>query len=381
MEYAQSKGFRAKVYKVTTDDGYILTVHRLLPANGSVVAGARPVILQHGILETGIDWINGSPFVVPPGNASQMGDNLGFDLLLTGRYDPWLANSRGNRYSQEHINLTREDTDFWKFSFDQMAQYDLPATIRMVLGETGSQTVGFIGFSQGSTSMFALMSMEPEYADIVQPFLALAPVTYWDHVSSALRLLAPAEPMIRRMPGEFIISKRMVNLFLPPTCRLPLAPYICSTGLFLVVGFDYSHMNMSRTPVYASYVPSGTSNWQLCHFLQLSNQGNFSKFNYGEDGNLEAYNSTTPPLYPLHRIPSHAKIGFYAGNHDAFGNAQDVDRLRQVLTKRAGIKLIDDYLVPVNWNHLDFLWGMGVGELVYRRLIERLDEHSRPLQL
>lgn len=380
VQYAANKGFTMKEYNVTTEDGYILTVFRLLPANGSVVEGARPVILQHGILESGMDFLIGSPFVNVPGNSSAIGDNLAFVLVQTGRYDVWVGNSRGNRYSKGHVSLTPKDTDYWKFSYDQMAEYDLPATIALVRNETGSQTVGYIGFSQGTTTMFALMASNHEYVDIVQPFLALAPITYWNHVYSLVRLLAPVEPLLRATPGEFLLSNQIVGDVLPPFCRLPVAPLVCTSALFLVVGTDFSHMNQSRMQVYTSYMPSSISTWDLVQYLQLSNTGIFSMFNYGDEGNLKAYNSTQPPRYLLETIPSRAKIGFYAGSNDAFGDPQDVQQLRSILTEEAGITLIDDYLIPVAWNHLDFVYGEGVGEILYRRLIAQLDQYTQSLR-
>ncbi len=45
------------------------------------------------------------------------------------------------------------EPEYWNFSFDQMAAYDLPVVIEKVLEVTGSPTLGFVGYSQGESSL------------------------------------------------------------------------------------------------------------------------------------------------------------------------------------------------------------------------------------
>lgn len=51
MEIIRSRGYVCTVYHVTTEDGYILELHRIGLSSG------RPVLLQHGLLSTDVDWI------------------------------------------------------------------------------------------------------------------------------------------------------------------------------------------------------------------------------------------------------------------------------------------------------------------------------------
>lgn len=53
--------------------------------------------------------------------------------------------------------------DLCFFSFDEMAEYDLPAMIDYVLNTTGQKQLSYIGHSQGTTTAFALLSQNPEY--------------------------------------------------------------------------------------------------------------------------------------------------------------------------------------------------------------------------
>lgn len=45
-------GYPAEVHVVTTDDGYLLSLHRI-PGK----PGAKPIFLQHGLLGSSADWI------------------------------------------------------------------------------------------------------------------------------------------------------------------------------------------------------------------------------------------------------------------------------------------------------------------------------------
>lgn len=74
---AKSKGYPAEAHDVVTQDGYILTVHRLPNPNKPVV------FLQHGLLDAS------SSFVINFQNQS-----LGFVLWDAG-YDVWMGNARG----------------------------------------------------------------------------------------------------------------------------------------------------------------------------------------------------------------------------------------------------------------------------------------------
>jgi len=72
------------------------------------------VIYQHGLLDC------------CAGILCKEESSLGIRLVNRG-YDLWLANSRGNRYSKNHVELADEeprDEEYWKFSFSEMATYD-----------------------------------------------------------------------------------------------------------------------------------------------------------------------------------------------------------------------------------------------------------------
>lgn len=94
------------------------------------------VILQHGLNCSSVDWILNS------------NNSLGFILADNG-YDVWINNSRGNRYSRNHISLDPDydKSQYWDYSFEEMAKFDQPALFTFVLNRTGVKSVSYIGHS------------------------------------------------------------------------------------------------------------------------------------------------------------------------------------------------------------------------------------------
>lgn len=69
-------------------------------------------------------------------------------MFADAGFDVWMNNSRGNRHSRNHMYLDPDvDKDFWNFSFQEIAEFDLPAMINHILDETGVNNLTYIGHS------------------------------------------------------------------------------------------------------------------------------------------------------------------------------------------------------------------------------------------
>lgn len=129
--FIKREGYRAEVFQVTTEDGYILRVHHMLPAN--LDANKKPVFLMHSAFSNPIYFLNSGRNI-----------SLGFYLVENG-FDVWMGNVRGSKYATAHKWLPTDGKDYWRFDFHEMGVFDLPPMIDLTLRQTGAQQVFYIG--------------------------------------------------------------------------------------------------------------------------------------------------------------------------------------------------------------------------------------------
>ena len=68
-----------------------------------------------------------------------------------------------------------------------MAEFDQPALWEYVIRVTGNNRITYIGHSQGTTQMFASISLNPDfYLKHMVRFIALAPVVRTQNMQSEL---------------------------------------------------------------------------------------------------------------------------------------------------------------------------------------------------
>lgn len=145
---------------VTTEDGFILNVHRLPQLNSTK---SEVMFLMHGLVAAS------SMFVLYPEkrSAAFFFHSLGFEI--------WMGNARGNVFSRNHTSLNPDEAEFWSYSWHEIGYYDLPAMIDYVLEQTGKTELYYIGHSQGVTSVFVLLSERPEYNAKIKIIHAMTP--------------------------------------------------------------------------------------------------------------------------------------------------------------------------------------------------------------
>ncbi|XP_067671210.1 lysosomal acid lipase/cholesteryl ester hydrolase-like [Haliotis asinina] len=343
-ELITSKGFPCENHYATTEDGFILNMQRIPHGRGTNTPGTvRPVVmLQHGLLGSATNFLDN------PANQS-----LAYILADAGA-DVWLGNVRGNMYSRAHKTLKPSDDTFWEWSFDEMAKYDLPAMIDYILRTTGQPQIHYVGHSQGTLIGFAGFSQNKTLGQLVKTFIALAPVATVGHIKSPIRLLAPISKEIGAVfelfgHGEFLPSTEITTWLAKGVCTS--IPLICENVLFVLGGFDYKVLNMSRVPVYIAHNPAGTSVQNMIHFAQGVNTDKFMMFDFGSAGaNMEHYGQATPPLY--HPEQMEVPVVLFSGGMDFLADPTDVTWLRSRLTRT-----VADHVIP-HWEHLDFIWAV-----------------------
>nr|XP_020656952.1 gastric triacylglycerol lipase-like [Pogona vitticeps] len=361
VELIEYWGYPCELYKITTDDGYILTMFRIPHGRVNEVSrntSAKPVVfLQHGLLVDAVCWYQNLP------NA-----NLPFMLADAG-YDVWLGNSRGTTWSKQHNFLAPNSVEFWEFSFDEMAKYDLPASIDFVLQKTGQQQVTYIGHSQGTTIAFIAFSTNLQLAAKIKLFIALAPVVTVKHATTPLaKLSIIPDFQIKLLFGnkDFLPETNIGATVRSTLCSQDILAPICSNLLFIICGFNENNLNMSRLDVYSAHAPAGTSVQNIIHWKQAVRSGKFQAFDYGWRDNQAIYNQPAPPEYDLTAMTVPTVV--WSGGNDWLSDPTDVAAAVPQIKN-----LISHVRIP-EWNHLDFVFGQDAPEKLYYNILNLLKE-------
>jgi len=347
---------------VITSDGYRLGLQRIEYGRQGKPAGGlenRPVVfLQHGLLCDSTNWITNLP-----------SESLGFILADAG-FDVWMGNFRGNSYSKTHISLNPKKHEFWKFSWDEMADKDLPAMINYTLQHTNQKQLYYVGHSQGTMTMFAKSTYDYEFAKMIRVHFALAPVSGVGHIKGPLRLIAKWTDHLEGIFNllgwdEFLPSTWLTQMLGRFVCGSIFTNPLCANVLFLIAGPDSDQLNRTRIPVYVGHNPAGTSVQNVVHFGQMVQSNLFNKYDYGtKEENERHYGTPTPPIYDLSKMITPTVL--FWGANDWLADPTDVGMLRSKLPPSS---IIGDHYFE-DYNHLDFIWGMKAAPDIYTKIVE-----------
>ncbi|XP_071452980.1 lipase 3-like [Hetaerina americana] len=357
-------GYPVEKHEVKTEDGYLLTMHRIPHGKDQQPSSDRPAVyLQHGLFCSSSDWVI-------------MGPGKGFAYILADAgYDVWMGNARGNHYSRAHVSLSTDEATYWQFTWEQMGRYDLPAEIDYVLNQTGQKQLFYVGHSMGTTMFYVMGSLRPEYNSKILAQFSLAPVGYMSRLQTPISILAKFVDQL-----EWVADELGINEFLPNSNVLDMVgsalckdeavtQSLCSNILFLLCGYDSQQLNDTMIPVIIGHVPAGTSTKTVIHYGQEVNSGKFGRYDYGKVDNLKDYGQDTPPEYNLSLVT--APVYLYYAENDWLSNVDDVEELHSKLPNVIQKFDVNDK----KFNHLDFLWAIDVKELVYDNIMALMEKH------
>ncbi|KZS16640.1 putative Lipase 3 [Daphnia magna] len=368
-EIIRNRGYPVEIHHVTSEDGYILELHRIPAILSNDGTHRKAVFLQHGALEASSTWF------VNPSNRSLRNTNrtkpfsekplllimctfVSFAALLLAdkSYDVWLGNFRGNRYSRRHVKFDPKQTDFWRFSWDEIGTFDIPVVINYILSVTGLPTLSYIGHSLGCGVFFIAMAKHPELNAKIDTMVALAPLSSFAHFTTGIfRKLAPygnaIETFLRTVgTWGWLDSEGVGDILLQRKCAQTYQQAKrCLKALNIIMGSNPENLQLELMPLVKANLLHGTSVPVIAQFAQNYLAGEtFQAYDFGRKGNVIRYGSIKPLAYALKNIT--APVYIYSGGADRLVTPQDVDWL---LTQLGNIKRS---VRIQTYNHGDFLW-------------------------
>lgn len=390
-ELIATHNYIPETHHIWTEDGYCLSVHRVLPKkqyehshdfnenehilNDNITKHSSyithninkrvPILIHHGLLSSSADWV-----LLGPGKA------LAY-LLCDNNYDVWLGNARGNAYSRKHKQYTTRDREFWNFSWHEIGYYDLPATIDYILDHTGHTELYYVGYSQGTTAFYVMLSEKHEYNQKIKGMVSLAPVAFLaNHRSPLLKLIVHFYGLMEWGSSycnvhQWFPRNRLQAQALGTLLRNApdsLTKGFCVCWFSLIAGFGSEQLDKSMLPLILGHFPAGASAKQIIHYSQSILSGSFRKFDYGPTENLKLYGSTQPPKYDLEKIK--VPVAIYYSENDFLTDPADVKKLTDRLPNVVGTWKLSH----PKFNHVDYLWGRDVKSLIYNPILAVLNK-------
>ncbi|XP_045765402.1 lipase member K-like [Maniola jurtina] len=365
---AARHGYSAEEHTVPTEDGYLLTVFRVRRGRRCGARARRtPVYLMTGVLLSAEAWLAAGPRA-----------GLAF-LLPDACYDTWVGSVRGAALASRHRSLDPSaDEAFWRFSADKIARYDVPAAVDYILAATGAEKLNYVGFSQGASVAFMMLSERPQYASKLGVLLAAAPPVALAHITSPfgrlLEISAQLEAALSAL-GVYEVSwiASAVRALAGRFCRFRLfrdGP--CRAAL---EWFDAPHPGSVAAETIEAlfeHFPDGTSVRTLARYGQAIGSGLFQKYDFGERENLKRYGSARPPAYELGavRVPT----VLLQGRGDTIVPAADSRWLAARLPDLRELYVVDD---PA-WNHFDVVFSRNINDTLYPKINQYLSQYSTP---
>ena len=293
-EKALKDGYTPQTYNVTTKDGFVLSLYRLKNE------GAPAVLLLHGFACSPESFMFN--FYTKP---------VAYQLVDSG-FDVWLAASRGNVHSRQHLWVGEGDSEFWDWTTTEMALLDGPALVEAVGEVAGTGGVRVLGHSQGGT--MALMAL----------------ATYpW------LRGKVPAVALLASPPGRIPSLPLPTQFFDPPAHFLvALAHYFPIVSPLIVPATFNPGMygeGWTYAVVSSAKAMGGTSlkNLEYVRQLALPRENVPFAFDFGPSRNYLIYGRATPPAIDYSSI--NVPTAYFGGNRDEFVCEWEMGLMKELL--------------------------------------------------
>ncbi|XP_070031603.1 triacylglycerol lipase 2-like isoform X2 [Nicotiana tomentosiformis] len=323
ISMVETQGYGCEEHKVTTEDGYILSLQRIPKGISGKAATKPPVLLQHGLLMDGITWLLNPP-----------DQSLAFILADEG-YDVWIANTRGTKYSQGHTSLSPQDPAYWEWSWDELVDFDLPATLKYVHDQT-AQKLHYVGHSLGTLIALAAISQN-KLVDMLRSAALLSPIAYLGQVRS---------PLAKSASKDFIAE-----------------------GLYWLGIHEFDPRGDAVVKLLQKICQDPGNNCSdLMSSFTVTRKGTIEKYDYGNDEeNNKHYGQPTPPKYIMANIPNDIPLFLGYGGADYLSDVTDVQTLLDKLQNHDPDKLVLQY--REDYAHADFVFGMNAKQVVYNPLM------------
>lgn len=361
VDIVHAHGYKVHEHVVQTKDGYLLSIHRILPRSGTKPKNKPVVYMHHGLLT------NSELFLL----GETTSKCLPFILIDNG-YDVWLGNNRGNKYSRKHLILSSTDERFWNYSLDEFAMFDIPNTIDYILKITQMKSLGYIGFSQGSAQCLASLSLNHDLNEKINVFIGLSPAMIPQGLNNPVCsfLVGSAPGLLYRIFGKRAILPSVV--FWQKMMGPNFYQTVVDRSLVFLFNWKSGNITTSQKKTGYPHMFSPSSVKSVVHWFQIIDNKRFQMFDEGgASGSKLVYLSGTSKKnnrvapFPTQTITTPCLLIY--GKSDML---IDIDKTLENLSCNTEVIGLDGY------EHMDTLWSCDVEQSVFEPILKKLDSMS-----
>ena len=251
---------------------------------------------------------------------------------------------------------------------DQFAFHDIPDSIDYILATTSQPSLSYIGFSQGTAQAFATLSIHPTLNDKIDVFIALAPAMSPAGLRNGIvdsLIKASPEVLFLAFGRRSILSSATMwqSILYPPI-------FVRILDMSLLFLFNWSGRNISLHQKLAAYphLYSFTSTKSVVHWFQIIRNKSFQM--YDDDVQTPLGLGASDRYYKVAKFPTRnikTPIVLVYGGSDSL---VDITVMLKELPRHTIAREIPHF------EHLDFLWGQEVDNLVFPYVFEALAAYS-----
>ncbi|ODV77834.1 triglyceride lipase-cholesterol esterase [Suhomyces tanzawaensis NRRL Y-17324] len=365
-QIAKVSDYLIREHVVTTKDSYLLVVHKLEKRDSVYNGHGKIAYFHHGLCT------NSELFVL----GSEKNKNLPYLLADLG-WEVWLGNNRGNKYSRKHLKLSVSDPEFWDFSLDEFAYYDIPDTILYILSfYTHEDKVTYLGFSQGCSQLFASLSLKPTLNNQINYFVGLSPAVIPKNLNhTVFKTICDYSAN----DNTFLHSIFGYRAILP---SVSFWAYLMGPNLYervinasLILLFNWKSQNISKDQMKIGYphMFSITSVKTVVHWFQIITAKRFQMFDETCGIGLTSLSTMCKsPQYTVHNaapfpIAHHLNVPMllFYGDSDILVDIEETKKLILEHNDRMKSKL--EVVACSGYEHMDVLWANDVYEKVFSK--------------
>lgn len=129
---------------------------------------------------------------------------------------------------------------FWNFSWYELSIYDQPAIIDYILERTNEDQLYYIGYSQGATTLMALLSEKPEYNAKIRVASLMAPVGYITLPFFPIPFVTLAQIVLELLKNREVLPRSVGQL---ASILCAESPSICNEALNFIFGKSENQRN------------------------------------------------------------------------------------------------------------------------------------------